>query len=348
MRTRTSSVGFWLPVCAALLLAGCDHADPVAEADNTIEMDASPGVINLGSKPEGKSTITATVKNDKGVPKAGVTVRFKTTAGRMESGNGSVETDAAGEARDVLITGADATVTAKSGPVSADIDVFIGGVNHAPTANFTINPATQIPGGLVTFDGSSSTDPEGNATLATWIWTLTSDNPDSAPTGPAECTGTNPIICTFPTQSSFTKTFTNSQSVAVALQVEDDQGLASSNANTRTLTITGNLPPIANAGGNILTTVNTQVTFDGSLSSDPNPGGAIVRWDWTFGDGNSSLNNGGATTTHTYTAASGATPYQVTLTVWDNGDGTVVCNPANTPPCPNSKTASATITVTVN
>src|SRR5262245_15505063 len=323
MRARTLRLGLSLPVCAVLLLAGCDHADPVAQDDNTIDMDASPDVINLGSNPEGNSTITAPVKDDKGVPQPGVTVKFKTTAGRMDSGGSGVQTDAAGEAKDILTTGADATVTAKSGPISGDIDVFIGGVNHAPTANFTINPTSQIPGGLVTFDGSSSTDPEGNATVASWIWTLTSDNPDTSPTGPAQCTGTNPIICTFPGQSSFTKTFTNSQTVAVALQVEDDQGLGSSNANTKTLTITGNLPPIANAGSNILTTVNTQVNFDGSLSADQNPGGLIVRWDWTFGDGNSSLNNGSATTTHTYTAASGAQPYTVQLTVWDNGDGTV-------------------------
>ena len=51
------------------------------------------------------------------------------------------------------------------------------------------------------------------------------------------------------------------------------------------------------------------VTFDGSASSDPD--GAVVGWDWTFGDGNADT---GEQVTYQYTAAG---VYNVTLTVTD-------------------------------
>ena len=54
------------------------------------------------------------------------------------------------------------------------------------------------------------------------------------------------------------------------------------------------------------------VSFDGSGSSDLNPGGAIADYSWSFGDGGS---GSGASVSHTY-ATPGA--YTVTLTVTDN------------------------------
>jgi PKD repeat protein len=66
-----------------------------------------------------------------------------------------------------------------------------------------------------------------------------------------------------------------------------------------------------NISGSML--VGSPVTFDASPSTDPD--GAIVRYDWIFGDGTT---GSGKLVTHSFTAASGAEPYHVTLTVTDD------------------------------
>jgi hypothetical protein len=76
------------------------------------------------------------------------------------------------------------------------------------------------------------------------------------------------------------------------------------------------------------------VTFDASASFDPD--GAIVRYDWEFGDGTTGT---GLTAVHTYVVDS-ETPFTVRLTVTDNdgnqasGTRTVTVSPA--PPAPET------------
>jgi len=63
--------------------------------------------------------------------------------------------------------------------------------------------------------------------------------------------------------------------------------------------------------------VDETVTFDASLSYDPDPGGEIVSYAWNFGDGTDALYIGGnltQTTTHIYAVAA---TYTVSLTVTD-------------------------------
>lgn len=72
---------------------------------------------------------------------------------------------------------------------------------------------------------------------------------------------------------------------------------------------TGNLAPTADAGGPYTATVNFVVTFDGSLSSDPE--GDPLTYTWDFGDGTIGT---GVAPTHTYTTAC---IYTVTLIVND-------------------------------
>jgi YD repeat-containing protein len=72
----------------------------------------------------------------------------------------------------------------------------------------------------------------------------------------------------------------------------------------------GNMSPVANAGGAYNGTIAQNVPFHGNNSYDPD--GTIVSYSWNFGDGGSSS---GINPTHAY-SANGS--YTVTLTVTDN------------------------------
>jgi PKD repeat protein len=75
-----------------------------------------------------------------------------------------------------------------------------------------------------------------------------------------------------------------------------------------------NLPPTADPGGPYTGEEGVAVSFNGSVSSDPD--GTIDWYDWDFGDG-TMLNDAGAKPSHTYATADN---YVVTLTVTDDGD----------------------------
>jgi PKD repeat protein len=82
-------------------------------------------------------------------------------------------------------------------------------------------------------------------------------------------------------------------------------------------TLSGDDPnqrPVADAGGPYPATIDAEITFDGSGSSDPD--GTIATYEWDFGDGSSGT---GEQVVHTYTEK-GA--YQVTLRVTDNAGAT--------------------------
>lgn len=78
---------------------------------------------------------------------------------------------------------------------------------------------------------------------------------------------------------------------------------------------TGNTPPQAQAQVSPLETIaGMPITFDAAASSDPDPGGEIIRVLWDFDDGTTAAE---ATVSHVY--AQGGT-YHVILTVTDNGE----------------------------
>jgi chitodextrinase len=92
-----------------------------------------------------------------------------------------------------------------------------------------------------------------------------------------------------------------------------------------------NTPPVADlsAGGPYQGFVNSELTFDGSKSSDSD--GTILSWSWNFGDG---TNGSGKIITHVYTTPG---TYQVNLTVTDNDraintDTSAVILKVNNPP----------------
>jgi PKD repeat protein len=101
-------------------------------------------------------------------------------------------------------------------------------------------------------------------------------------------------------------TFTTPGSYVVTLNVTDVVG--EWNTDTLTLTVRDVTPPVADAGVNQQGTVNTQVAFDASGSSD-NVG--IISYTWDFGDGTTGT---GVSTTHIFTEP---VTYDVTVTVID-------------------------------
>ena len=164
----------------------------------------------------------------------------------------------------------------------------------APPAN---QPPVANPGGpystttgTVQFDGSASSDPDGDLPL-TYAW-----NFGDGATG----TGAQP-----------SHTYAATGSYTVTLTVTDSRGAQSSPATTTaTYGVSSNQPPVANPGGPYSSATGV-VQFDGSRSSDPD-GNLPLTYAWTFGDGGTGT---GVQPTHTYLANG---TYTVTLTVTDS------------------------------
>jgi large repetitive protein len=160
--------------------------------------------------------------------------------------------------------------------------------NGAPAATFLFTPPHPIPNQQIDF-ASTSTDPDGDQTITGFAWDLDNDNvfAETGEVGPS-------VRQSFPTAGAKT----------VRLRVTDDGGLT----NTVTKTVTVNAVPVANftfAGQNPVTPTvpdaGEQITFDGSSSTDAEPGQLAYSWDLdndgTFGD------KQGAQVTHSFSTA---------------------------------------------
>jgi len=158
--------------------------------------------------------------------------------------------------------------------------------NIAPVADAG-GPYSGEPGQMITFDGSGSVDPNGDALTYSW------DFGDGS-TG----SGVNP-----------THTYTAVADYTVTLTVSDGQ-LENSVTTTAFIAVApANRAPVADPGGPYSGETGMDIRFDGSASSDPD--GDALTYAWDFGD---DTTGSGATPTHSY-ASSGV--YEVTLIVND-------------------------------
>ncbi|MCA9739530.1 MAG: PKD domain-containing protein, partial [Gemmatimonadetes bacterium] len=168
-----------------------------------------------------------------------------------------------------------------------------GGSNQAPIAA-PGGPYVGTPNNLVIFDGSGSRDPDG--TIASYDWqfgdgtTGAGVNPGHAYTAPGTYTAT--------------------------LTVRDDKGATAS--ATVGVTILNTQPPLARANGPYTGRVGQTLSFSAAGSNDPD--GAIVRFDWDFGDGRTGA---GPAPQHVYERAG---TYTAKLTVTDNLGATASAN----------------------
>ena len=168
----------------------------------------------------------------------------------------------------------------------ASIEILPAAVNQAPTAAFTSSSTTGVAPHAITFDASSSSDPDGDA--LTYEWSFGDGASD--------------------TGASVSHTFASAGTYAVTLTVSDG---SLTDAATETITITAaNQAPTAAFTSSSTTGVSPHaITFDASSSSDPD--GDALTYSWSFGDGASDT---GASVSHTFASAG---TYAVTLTVSD-------------------------------
>lgn len=131
--------------------------------------------------------------------------------------------------------------------------------NRPPVVSFTYSPEFPITGETVTFDASTSYDPDGTIKVYKWDFGDTH-------------TGTGVIV---------DHTYLTYGIYNVTLMVTDSEGLSDSLTQTIRILIW----PAANfTYSPKYPLVNQTVEFDGSLSYDPD--GAILEYTWDFGDGN--------------------------------------------------------------
>lgn len=180
------------------------------------------------------------------------------------------------------------TVTDDRGGTDVDSAVVsVGPPNQPPTAALT-GPSTGAAGAQLAFDARESSDPDGEIAAVAWSF---GDG----------TSGSGDLVL---------KTFNASGTYTVAVTVTDNDGATDSDSMAVTVTDRPNQPPTADAGGPYNGVQGREIMFSGGASSDAD--GAIVRYEWQFGDGRTGR---GSPVSHTYRAA-GA--YTVVLTVFDN------------------------------
>ena len=181
------------------------------------------------------------------------------------------------------------TVTDSEGGTSAPTSQTITIADETPTAAIIFSPSNPGVGSTVQFDGTTSNDPDGSITTYSWDFGDGSTGTGATPTHANSTAGAKTV----------THTITDS----------DGQ----TNSTTNTVMVGPAQPPTAAfpaPGGS----EGVAVSFDGSASSEPNPGGTITSYAWDFGDGTAATTSG-PTTSHAY-AQPGS--YTATLTVTDS------------------------------
>ncbi len=151
--------------------------------------------------------------------------------------------------------------------------------NEPPVANFT-STVDELD---VSFNGGTSTDPDGSITAYAWNFGDGTSGTGATPQHTYNAPGTYPVTLT----------------------VTDNSG--GTDSETKNVTVSSNQSPVA-----AFTSSSTDLTASFNASGSRDPDGSITAYEWDFGDGSS---GSGATPQHSYP---GPGTYQVELTVTDN------------------------------
>jgi YD repeat-containing protein len=167
--------------------------------------------------------------------------------------------------------------------------------NQTPSASFAVSASPVATGTPVTFDASASKDPDG--TIAKYEWDLDGNGSYETSTGAT---------------ATVTKTYAAEGTIQVGLRVTDNGGATAT--TTRSVVVSKNVPTASFTISPNPVSAGSQVTFDGSGSSDP--GGPIVKYEWDL-DGNGTYETNTGSTPTVKKAYTEAGDYLVSLRVTD-------------------------------
>jgi len=161
--------------------------------------------------------------------------------------------------------------------------------NNIPPVAHPGGPYIAKPEQTILFDGSQSSDPDGEVVFYRWNFG----------------DGSSQILAKQPTHS-----YRNNGDYTVSLTVIDDSGTSATASTTVSITGNPNIHPTANAGGPYSAITNELIFFSAANSTDTD--GTIVDWYWDYGDGSIGHDE---FPTHSYSSKG---TYLVILTVTDD------------------------------
>lgn len=185
--------------------------------------------------------------------------------------------------------------------------------NRPPLARFTFAPANPVkpnatgPTTNVTFNATGSIDTDG--TITSFIWDF-SDGLGEQSLGPG------PFKYALPGLGRFNVTLRVVDNLGATGGARDvfDLAIVDSQPSHTVRTIVVDTPPVANFTVTKRTPlVGEMITFNGTRSYDPDPGGRVTTYAWDFGDGTQGTNK--TIVTHAY-ATYGT--FKANLTVTDD------------------------------
>ncbi|MEP7089827.1 MAG: PKD domain-containing protein [Nocardioidaceae bacterium] len=303
---------------------GTDAATPVVSSGSITEDDPSashttPPLVS----PNGRSWLLS-YWADKSAATTKITVPSGQTA--RSSATGTTSGHVTGQLADsggTVNTGANGGLTATADSVSARGVTFSvllapAAPNNPPVSRATVSTCVDLS---CTFDGSTSSDADGDAITYDWDFGDSTHSSAISPTHP----------------------FATSGAHQVTLTVTDTSGAT----GTSTVTANPTAPP-ANAApvAHATVTACTSLTcsFDASASTDPD--GDAITYDWSFGDG--TTHSSQIAPSHDYTTG-GDHPVVLTVTDSHGATGTDTVTATTTaPPVNQAPVAHATLTGCTN
>ncbi len=182
----------------------------------------------------------------------------------------------------------------KGATASSSIIIYASAAaNQIPIATITASTTTGTIPLTVTFNGSSSRDPDGQ--IVSYAWNFGDGGTATGATA--------------------THIYTKTGNYAASLSVTDNKGASASRSLLIIASTPTNQAPIAAIVQSASSgTVPLTISFDGSSSRDPD--GQIVSYAWNFGDSSTAS---GVSASHIYPSVG---TYTATLTVTDNKGAT--------------------------
>ncbi len=322
--TQTRATRMVAGAAAGLLLTACtmknQEAPPLtgpSELGTSVTLTASPDAIYQDGASQ--SLITATVRDAYGQA-------VRNAALRTEIRVGGLIADFGGLSAKNVVTGSDGRATfvyTAPAPVSSTDSVDTGIVvdiavtpqgtdfnnalartvairllpvgvvrppNQKPTADFFFGPTNATEDVKITFDGSPSSDPDGQ--IVSWEWRFSDGD-----------SGSGVIV---------RRAFALAGTYDATLTVTDDRGLKAT--TTKQVSVGANPVVAVFTYSPTDPLPNQAVSFNGSTSKT-SANRRIVTYFWDFGDGSPTVSTASAITSHTYRTEN---TFTVTLTVTDD------------------------------